>query len=78
LVLEELLFRVNSEVTLELARLVGPAGHVIAVDIQPKMLNVLKRRAAKSGMLDRVDLVSSCSGFRIIHGVERAETRTRV
>lgn len=41
--------------TIELARLVGPRGRVIAVDIQPKMLQVLKRRAAKAGILERVD-----------------------
>jgi ubiquinone/menaquinone biosynthesis C-methylase UbiE len=40
--------------TLELARLVGPAGRVIAVDIQPKMLEVLKRRAAKAGLAERI------------------------
>jgi ubiquinone/menaquinone biosynthesis C-methylase UbiE len=42
--------------TLELARLVGPAGRVIAVDIQPKMLARLKRRAQKAGLLDRLDI----------------------
>lgn len=41
--------------TLELARLVGTTGHVVAVDIQPKMLDRLKRRAAKAGLLDRID-----------------------
>jgi ubiquinone/menaquinone biosynthesis C-methylase UbiE len=41
--------------TLELARLVGPAGRVVAVDVQPRMLGRLKRRAAKAGLLDRVD-----------------------
>jgi SAM-dependent methyltransferase len=41
--------------TLELARLVGPSGRVVAVDIQPRMLDALKRRAAKAGLLERVD-----------------------
>jgi SAM-dependent methyltransferase len=41
--------------TLELARLVGASGRVIAVDIQPRMLDGLRRRAAKAGVLDRVD-----------------------
>lgn len=41
--------------TLDLARLVGTSGRVIAVDIQPKMLEGLKRRAAKAGYLDRID-----------------------
>ena len=40
--------------TLELARLVGPSGRVIAVDVQPKMIAKLKHRAAKAGLLDRV------------------------
>ena len=40
--------------TLELARLVGPAGRVVALDLQPKMLAVLERRAAKAGLGSRV------------------------
>jgi len=41
--------------TLTLARLVGPGGRVITVDVQPKMVDRLKRRAAKAGLLDRID-----------------------
>jgi ubiquinone/menaquinone biosynthesis C-methylase UbiE len=41
--------------TIELARLVGPSGRVVAVDIQPKMLDGLKRRAAKAGVAGRVE-----------------------
>jgi ubiquinone/menaquinone biosynthesis C-methylase UbiE len=41
--------------TLELLRLVGPAGRVIAVDVQPKMIDRLKRRADKAGLLSRLD-----------------------
>lgn len=41
--------------TLELARRVGPAGRVVAVDIQPKMLEGLKRRAMKAGVGDRIE-----------------------
>ena len=41
--------------TLELARLVGPAGRVVAVDIQPKMLASLKCRLRRAGLLERVD-----------------------
>lgn len=41
--------------TLELARLVGPSGRVIAVDVQSKMIDRLKHRAAKAGLLERVD-----------------------
>ena len=41
--------------TLPMARSVGPAGRVVAVDVQPKMINGLKRRAQKGGLLDRID-----------------------
>ncbi len=41
--------------TLELARRVGASGRVIAIDIQQKMLDRLKRRAAKAGLLERID-----------------------
>ena len=41
--------------TLDLARLVGANGRVVAVDMQPKMIATLKRRANKTGMLDRLD-----------------------
>jgi SAM-dependent methyltransferase len=40
--------------TFPLARMVGETGCVIAVDIQPKMLDVLARRAAKAGLLPRL------------------------
>ncbi len=41
--------------TLELARLVGPAGRVIAVDVQPRMLASLRRRAARRALADRIE-----------------------
>jgi ubiquinone/menaquinone biosynthesis C-methylase UbiE len=41
--------------TLEMARLAGPTGRVVAVDIQPKMLARLERRAAKMGGGSRVE-----------------------
>ena len=41
--------------TIELARLVGASGRVVAVDVQPRMLAGLKRRAAKAGVLGRID-----------------------
>lgn len=40
--------------TLPLARMVGPSGKVIAVDIQEKMLQSLQRRALKAKLLDRI------------------------
>ena len=42
--------------TLELARLVGVSGRVVALDLQPKMLDRLKRRLAKAGLLERVNI----------------------
>jgi ubiquinone/menaquinone biosynthesis C-methylase UbiE len=42
--------------TLELARLVGSKGRVIAIDIQPKMLNALARRAKKVHLESRIEL----------------------
>jgi cyclopropane fatty-acyl-phospholipid synthase-like methyltransferase len=41
--------------TLEAARLVGPSGRVIAVDLQPRMLEVLRRRVQRAGLLDRLE-----------------------
>jgi SAM-dependent methyltransferase len=41
--------------TLELARLVGATGRVIAVDVEPRMIKGLRRRARKAGLLDRID-----------------------
>jgi SAM-dependent methyltransferase len=45
--------------TLELARLAGPAGRVVAVDIQPRMLEGLTRRAARAGL-------ASCIQARLV------------
>lgn len=41
--------------TLPTARMLGPSGRVIAVDIQPRMLASLKRRARSAGLLDRIE-----------------------
>jgi ubiquinone/menaquinone biosynthesis C-methylase UbiE len=42
--------------TLPIARMVGPKGRVIAVDIQPEMLSGLSRRARKAGLSDRIEI----------------------
>jgi len=42
--------------TLPLARMVGPQGKVVAVEIQPRMLAVLERRARRAHLLDRLEL----------------------
>ena len=41
--------------TLPLARLVGPTGKVVCVDLQPRMIDGLRRRARRAGLLDRID-----------------------
>jgi ubiquinone/menaquinone biosynthesis C-methylase UbiE len=41
--------------TVPLARLVGSSGRVIALDMQPKMIEGLKRRAAKASVLGQID-----------------------
>ncbi len=41
--------------TLEAARRVGPRGRVVAVDVQPRMLEGLRRRATRAGLADRVE-----------------------
>jgi SAM-dependent methyltransferase len=41
--------------TIELARLVGPTGRVVAPDLQQKMLDGLGRRARRAGLSDRIE-----------------------
>jgi ubiquinone/menaquinone biosynthesis C-methylase UbiE len=41
--------------TLELARKVGRTGRVVAVDVQPKMIERLKHRAANANLAERID-----------------------
>jgi ubiquinone/menaquinone biosynthesis C-methylase UbiE len=40
--------------SIPLAKLVGSSGHVIAIDIQAKMLSVLSKRAKRSGVAERI------------------------
>ena len=42
--------------TVKLARMVGPLGRVIAADVQPAMLAQVRKRAARAGVEDRVEL----------------------
>jgi SAM-dependent methyltransferase len=52
--------------TLELARLVGPSGRVVAVDLQPRMLSVLRRRARRRRLQERVETrLASEDGMRL-------------
>ena len=41
--------------SLPLARLVGPDGKVICVDVQPRMIEGLRRRAGRARLLDRIE-----------------------
>jgi ubiquinone/menaquinone biosynthesis C-methylase UbiE len=47
--------------SLPLARMVGKNGRVICVDLQEKMLQSLRRRAAKAGVLDRITTIVASS-----------------
>lgn len=40
--------------SLMLARLVGPGGRVVCVDLQPRMIAGLRRRARRAGLQDRI------------------------
>ena len=40
--------------SIAMARLVGVAGRVVAIDLQQRMLDVLQKRAAKAGVADRI------------------------
>ena len=41
--------------SLPMAEMVGPSGRVVCVDVQPKMLQVLRRRAAEAGLAERIE-----------------------
>jgi ubiquinone/menaquinone biosynthesis C-methylase UbiE len=41
--------------TLPLAKLVGATGHVLAVDLQEKMIGNLRKRADKAGLANRIE-----------------------
>jgi ubiquinone/menaquinone biosynthesis C-methylase UbiE len=57
--------------TLELARRVGRTGRVIAVDIQPKMIERLKRRAANANLADRIDARVTRADSMQLEGLDR-------
>lgn len=40
--------------SLPMAKAVGPEGKVVCVDVQPKMLDILKRRATRAGLAERI------------------------
>ena len=57
--------------TLELARLVKDSGRVVAVDVQPQMIERLKRRAAQADVARRLDAriaPADCMGLGDLRG----------
>lgn len=53
--------------TLPLARLVGDTGHVVAVDLQRRMIDALTRRARRAGLAGRID-ARVCTGRSLMVG----------
>jgi ubiquinone/menaquinone biosynthesis C-methylase UbiE len=41
--------------TLDAARMVGPSGRIVAVDVQARMVAALMRRARRAGLADRIE-----------------------
>jgi ubiquinone/menaquinone biosynthesis C-methylase UbiE len=41
--------------SIAMARMTGTGGRVLAVDLQPKMLDVLRKRAKRAGVYDRIE-----------------------
>ncbi len=76
--------------TLPLARLVGATGRVVAVDVQVKMLEGLRRRATKASLAERIErriarpermdledmqgTVDFVLAFAVVHEMPSAET----
>jgi ubiquinone/menaquinone biosynthesis C-methylase UbiE len=58
--------------TLELAKRVGDSGRVVALDVQPRMIETLKRRAAKAGLLHRIDARIIEAQSMGLNGMDRA------
>ena len=48
--------------TLPIARMAGPTGRVVAVDLQPKMIEGLTRRARRAGLLERIEAFACTDG----------------
>lgn len=65
--------------TLPLARMVGPAGRVVVLDVQKKMLDILRARAQKAGLENRIDfrLVNS-TGMDVTDLAEKVDMAVAV
>lgn len=58
--------------TIEMARMVGPRGKVLAVDVQPGMLDKVRRKALHFGLEERIEFLPSQRlglGFRLAEPV---------
>jgi cyclopropane fatty-acyl-phospholipid synthase-like methyltransferase len=58
----------NGYYTLQLAQMVGPTGRVLAVDIQPEMLELLRKRAAKRGITNITPILGAPHDPRLPEG----------
>lgn len=56
--------------SLPLAEMVGPKGRVVCIDIQPKMLEVLRRRASQAGVAQRIETHVSTATSIGLHGLD--------
>jgi ubiquinone/menaquinone biosynthesis C-methylase UbiE len=54
--------------SLPMAEMVGPEGRVVCVDVQPKMLDVLQRRATRAGLAGRIETHVSTENSIGLHG----------
>ena len=54
--------------SLPMAEMVGPGGKVVCVDVQPKMLQALRRRAAGAGLAERIETHVSAEDSISLHG----------
>ncbi len=58
--------------SLPIAEMVGPGGKVVCIDVQPKMLEALRRRAAHAGLAQRIETHVSTENSIGLHGWEAA------
>lgn len=58
--------------SLPMAEMVGPDGKVVCVDVQPKLLEVLRRRAARAGLAGRIETHVSTADSLGLQGYDNA------
>ncbi len=58
--------------SLPMAEMVGPDGRVVCVDVQPRMLEVLRRRAARAGLAGRIETHVSTGDSLGLQGYDNA------